>query len=183
MKNVILKKRDGSNIEGELKILDVTYIDKIMELQKKVYEKLTNKDLYVCSEKQEFVEAISSKGKVVGCVSLHNNELIALGVYIEYGYDKHNYGYDIDIQGKELLRVGQVEATIVNDEYRGNGLQKLMCEVLEEISCNKGMEYICATVAPDNKYSLNTFIKLGYEILIEKLKYNGLKRYVLMKKL
>ena len=96
MKKLILKRKDGNNVEVELKLLDLTYIDKIMEIQQKIYDGLENKDFYSCSDKEEFVETINGKGKILGYVSLENNELIAMGVYIEYGYEDHNYGYDIE---------------------------------------------------------------------------------------
>jgi ribosomal protein S18 acetylase RimI-like enzyme len=183
MKTMNLKKRDGSVVEAEIKILDLNYINEIMELQRNIYDGLENKSFFVCTDKEEFENTIKGKGNIIGCVSLEDNELISIGVYIEYGYDDHNYGYDINIQGEELLKVGQVEATIVSEKYRGNSLQKLMCEILEEMGKTSGKKYICATVAPDNKYSVNTFLKLGYKIMEDKLKYGGLRRYVLMKEL
>ena len=183
MKKLILKKKDGNNIDVEFKLLDLTYIDKIMEIQQKIYDGLDNKDFYSCSDKEEFIETINGKGKILGCVSLENNELIAMGVYIEYGYEDHNYGYDIDIKNEELLRVAQIESTVVLDEYRGNKLQKIMCEIIEQMGKDAGMKYICATAAPDNKFSVNTFENLGYSVMADKLKYGGLRRYVLMKKI
>ena len=183
MKKINLNKRDGSIVEAEIKALDLTYMDAIMKLQHNIYDGLENKSFYACSDKEEFENTLKGKGKIIGCVSLKDNELIAMGVYIEYGYEDHNYGYDINIHGEELLKVGQLESTVVSENYRGNRLQKLMCEMLEEVGGNAGMKYICATVAPDNKYSVNTFTNLGYKILADKLKYGGLRRYVLMKEL
>ncbi|EKQ57287.1 MULTISPECIES: GNAT family N-acetyltransferase [unclassified Clostridium] len=181
MKEIILKKKDGSYIKAQIKELDLSYLNKIMELQDNVYNKLSNKAFYCTSDRDEFNIIFSGKGKIIGCVSAIDDELIAIGVYVEYGYEKHNYGYDINIQGKDLLKVGQVESTIVKEEYRGNKLQRVICKILEEVAYSSGMSYICSTVAPDNIYSLNTFKNLGYNIIIEKLKYNGLNRYVLMK--
>ena len=183
MNNIILNKKDGTNVEAELKLLDLSYIDKIMEFQHNIYDGLENKDFYSCSNKEDFEKTINGKGKIIGCVSLTNNELISIGVYIEYGYENHNYGYDLEIKGEELLKVGQLEATIVSEAYRGNRLQKIMCEILEEVAKKAGMKYICATAAPNNKYSVNTFNKLGYKIMADKLKYGGLRRYVLMKEI
>jgi len=183
MKKLILKKKDGNNIDVEFKLLDLTYIDKIMEIQQKIYDGLDNKDFYSCSDKEEFIETINGKGKILGCVSLENNELIAMGVYIEYGYEDHNYGYDIEIKEEELLRVAQIESTVVLDEYRGNKLQKIMCEIIEQIGKDAGMKYMCATAAPDNKFSVKTFEDLDYSVMADKLKYGGLRRYVLMKKI
>ena len=183
MKKIILNRKDGRQIEAQLKELDINYIDKIMDLQKIIYNDLEDKNYYACSEKDEFEETIKSNGKVIGCLSMDEDELIAIGVYIEYGYKDHNYGYDLNIEKEELLKVGQVESTIVKQTYRGNGLQKMMCEIIEDIAIKRGMNYICATVAPKNIYSLDTFKKLGYNIITEKLKYGGLNRYVLMKNL
>jgi hypothetical protein len=183
MKKIVLNKKDGSNVEAELKILDLNYIDKIMELQLNIYEGLENKDFYSCSDKEEFTRTINEKGKIIGCVSLKDNELLAIGVYIEYGYEHHNYGYDINIEGEELLKVGQLESMLVLKDYRGNRLQKLMCEILEKVSKDAGMSYICATAAPENIYSVNTFKNLNYKVMTEKLKYGGLRRYVLLKEI
>lgn len=183
MKKLILNKKDGKIVQAELKLLDFSYLDKIIELQSNIYEGISNKDFYFCSEKEEFESIINDKGKILGCVSLEDNELIAIGVYIEYGYENHNYGYDIKIQGQDLLKVGQVESTLVSEDYRGNKLQRKICSFLEGIGRDSEMNCICATVAPENKYSLNTFKELGYEIMADKLKYGGLRRYVLMKKL
>lgn len=183
MRKILLKKKDGENIEAELKLLDLSYIDQIMEIQQNIYDGLDNKELYSCSDKEDFEKTINGKGKIIGCVSLNNNELIAMGVYIEYGYEEHNYGYDIEIKGEELLKVGQLESTVVLEDYRGNKLQKIMCEILERIGKGAGMKYICATAAPNNKYSVNTFTKLGYKIMADKLKYGGLRRYVFMKEI
>ena len=183
MKKIILNRKDGKNVEAELKLLDLSYIDKIMELQQNIYDGLENKDFYSCSDKKDFENTINGKGKIIGCVSLNDNELISMGVYIEYGYENHNYGYDIEIQGEELLKVGQLESTVVSIAYRGNKLQKIMCEILEQIGKESGMKYICATAAPDNMYSVSTFEKLGYKIMADKLKYGGLRRYVFMKEI
>jgi ribosomal protein S18 acetylase RimI-like enzyme len=183
MKKLILSKKGESIVQAQLKLLDLSYIDKIMELQDTIYKDLDDKEFYSCSDKKEFETTINGKGKILGCVSLAENELIAIGAYIEFGYDDHNYGHDIQIHGEELLKVGQIESTLVSKAYRGNKLQKIICESLEEMGKNAEMNYICATVAPANKYSLNTFKELGYNIMADKLKYGGLRRYVLMKKI
>lgn len=183
VKNMILKKKDGKNIEAEFKLLDITYIDKIMGLQEKIYNGLENKDFYSCSPREEFEDAMKADGKILGCISLENNELIAMGVYIQYGYEDHNYGHDIQLKDEELLKVGQIESTVVLENYRGNKLQKIICESLEEIGKESGMKYICSTAAPDNKFSVDTFKKLGYKVRADKLKYGGLRRFVFMKEI
>lgn len=183
MKTIILNNKDGHSVQAEFKLLDLSYLDEIIKLQDNIYESLENKEYYSCSSRKEFQETIDQKGKILGCITLNDNKLIAIGVYVEYGYENHNYGYDMDIQGEELLKVGQIESTLVLEEYRGNKLQRIICTYLEEMGLEAKMKWISATVEPNNKYSLNTFEELGYKIVDEKLKYGGLRRYILAKEL
>lgn len=165
-----------------LKIMDISYIDQMMELQALVVEGIDNEELYVASERQEFIGCIKENGVAIGAVT-EDNELVALGTYIDKGYDEKNYGYDIGLKGEEVLKVGQIEATIVHPDFRGNGLQKIMCQALENVGKEKGKEIIAATASPYNTYSVNTFKALGYEVKKDKMKYGGVRRYVLVKKI
>ena len=183
MNNLLkLKRKDGVMVDTQLIELKLSDIDKIMELQEAIINGLENKEIYAETEKDEFEEYLNGKGKVIGYVT-SDHELIAMGVYVSKGYDESNYAYDLDLCGEDILKVGQIEATIVKDEYRGNKLQKLMCEELEKIAKENNNELLCATASPYNKFSVNTFINLGYEIKKDKLKYCGLRRYVLVKNL
>ena len=165
-----------------MKILNSSYIEKIMRLQDEIVEGLEDKQLYASTEKDEFMKYIDSEGIILG-VTTEEDELIAMGVYVAKGYDKKNYGYDLGIIDEELLKVGQIESTVVKNEFRGNRLQKVICEELEKIAREKENTILTSTASPYNKFSVNTFLDLGYEIKVEKVKYGGLKRYVMMKKL
>ena len=177
-----LKRKDGPLVESKMKELNLDYIDKIMELQKIIIDGLENKELYADTEKEEFEEYIKGKGKIIGYVT-EDDEIIAMGVYAKKGYDKGNYGYDIELKGEELLNVGQIESTVVREEYRGNKLQRIICEELEKIAIENNTKIVCATASPYNEFSVNTFKSLGYEIKKDKIKYGGLRRYVLVKEL
>ena len=76
------------------------------------------------SKQEEFEEYINCNGKIIGCLT-NEDELIAMGVYAKKGYDESNYAYDIGLNGEEVLKVAQIESTIVKSEYRGNKLQKM----------------------------------------------------------
>lgn len=179
-KTLELKRKDGKMVNVNLKKLDATYIEKIMELQNIILDGLVNKELYASTEKEEFLNYINTSGEILGYVT-EDDILVAMGVYVKKGYGRGNYGYDIDVKGEELLKVGQIESTVVREEFRGNRLQKIICEALEEIAKEKGDMMLCSTASPYNEFSVRTFEKLGYEIKKEKLKYGGLRRYVLAK--
>lgn len=182
IKEIVLKNRNDENVEAVIKYLDYTYIDNIVAVEKNIYENLENKDFYCCSSNEDFKEILAQNGKIVGCVIKGTEEIAGIGVYVCHGYNEHNYGYDLGIEGEELLKTGQIESTFVASDYRGNGLQNIIYEILEEISKNNGDKIIAATVYPENTYSLHNFKKRGYNVMLEKLKYGGLRRYVLMKR-
>ena len=182
MEKLKLKNRRGDLVEGVFKKLDISYIDKIMELQKGIVDNLSNKNLYAPTDKNEFITYIENGAHILGVVTM-KDELIAMGVYVKFGYNECNYGYDLDIKGDELLMVGQIESTVVKEEYRGNGLQRIVCSKLEEVAKDENIRIIGATVAPENICSLSNFKKLGYTVEKEKLKYGNYIRYILKKDL
>ena len=106
IKKINLKRKDGKIIQGILKKLDESYINRIMRFQDEIVEGLENKELYFPSKEEEFLQFISNKGNIIGCVT-EDDDLIAIGVYCKLGYDEDNYGCDIGINGEELLKVGR----------------------------------------------------------------------------
>lgn len=182
MEDILKLKYNNNNIiVAKYKELDLSYMDKIMELQSIIIEGLQSKELYAPSKREEFVEVLDS-GKIIGYLN-EKEELIAMAVYVKKGYDAGNYGYDLEFKDEKLLKVAQVESTVVRSEYRGNGLQRILCEKIEEIAKLDNIKILAATASPYNKYSVNTFKNLGYEIKKDKIKYGGLRRYVLAKEL
>lgn len=59
----------------------------------------------MCLFREEYEEKFNGDGVIVGCVNLENDELVVIGVYVEYGYREYNYGYDFGIDGEEFLKV------------------------------------------------------------------------------
>lgn len=177
-----LVDRYGNEIYGQFKRLDIKYIDKIIKLEEEIVQSLVDMNFYATTDRDEYIECIKRDAYILGVVTIYD-ELIAMGVYIKYGYSKHNYGYDLEIQGEELLNVGQIQSTVVKENYRGNGLQEIICSKLEEIAKSDNSRILSATVAPNNIYSLNNFKKLGYSVEKEKIKYGSYLRYILKKAL
>lgn len=179
----IINRENDINEVGNIRFIKKEELEKIIELQTKVMEWLSDKDLYSPPKEEEYYNLLNGenkRGKLIGCFN-EEGSLIAMGSYCYHGKDGHNYGYDIEIEGDELLEIAQIEATVVHKDYRGNKLQGIICEVMEELAIEDGFKILMATASPDNPYSLNTFLKNGFKIEKEKLKYGGLKRAILRK--
>lgn len=87
--------------------------------------------------------------------------------------------YIPDIEGK----CADIDGVIVLPEYRGNGLQKILVNYLEDRAKEKGITNIVAEVTFDNEHSLNNLKDLGYEIKTWYQKDENIKRHILLKRL
>lgn len=177
-----VKRKDTTVVQLTLKELTIKDIDQIMLLQDEIVNALKDKQLYVPSDREEIQRHFETGNVLLGYVT-EEFELAALAIYVKRGDSPSNYGHDIGLKGEDLLKVGQVDTVLVKDDYRGNKLQYILCTLLEKVAIEKNTPFLCATASPYNTFSVNNFLKLGYEIKKDKLKYGGLRRYVLMKTL
>ena len=74
-----------------------------------------------------------------------------------------------------------IEISMVDDDYRGYGLQKLFVNLREEEGRRDGATEALVTIAPGNKYSLANLQASGYEIVCTKPLYEGAMRHILRK--
>ncbi len=84
-----------------------------------------------------------------------------------------------DIEGK----CADIDGVIVLPKYRGNGLQKILVNYLEDRAKEKGITNVVAEVTFGNEHSLNNLRDLGYEIKTWYQKDENIKRHILLKRL
>lgn len=177
-----VKKVDGSKVEVRLKYLTKDDIPQMIHLQEEIINGIEDTSIYVAFTEEELHHYFEIEHGLIGYVT-SEDVLISLAIYLKKGDHPSNYGYDLELSMEEVLQVGHVDTVLVDSKYRGNQLQYKMCQALEDIALAKHTPIMCATASPDNLFSVNNFLKLGYEIKKDKLKYGGLRRYVLMKRL
>lgn len=175
-------KKDGTLVTLTLQALTAGNIDEILALQNEIINLMQDKQIYLASTKEDLLHDFEKDNIILGYMT-PAQELVAVVIYLKEGYDTSNYGYDLGIEGEALLNIGQVDTVLVKPDYRGNNLQYIMCQLVEELARETNTSMICATASPFNPFSVNNFLKLGYEIKADKLKYGGLRRYVLAKSL
>lgn len=152
----------------------------ILTLQEEVIQTLTTTSFLQPLSKEEFLHVLSSNGMMIG--AFFEGELIAFRALLIPDVNEANHlGEDARIPKEAWAQIIYSEVSNVSPRFRGNGLQKILGElIIGEIDTQK-FRYVCATVAPFNIASLLDKFAHGLKIIALKEKYEGLMRYILMR--
>ena len=130
----------------------------------------------------EDIRGMMADGTMQLWVAEDGNTLAGILYILFPGLQEFNYGYDLGFTQEELLRVVSMDTAAVRPEYRGMGLQGKLIQAAEDSLKGEDARILLCTIHPENSFSLNNALKLGYEIQRELPKY-GSTRYVLRKNL
>lgn len=160
-------------------------IDEIIKLKLDVYEKLENKDWYeVVGTTKEFLSELLDKGGLLLKATLANSSRIVAFLMVKNKIKKDGSLSKLikDINPDECAEMCN---SAVLPEFRGNKLQRRLILMAEKIMLNEHSNIKCsiATVHPDNVFSINSFINLGYKKIGEADLYDGKKRCIMKKDL
>ena len=92
--------------------------------------------------------------------------------------EEDNLGEYIGLSEEEKMYVAHMESAAVLPEYRGLRIQNQLMAKGFALLNQTEYKYVMGTAHPDNIFSVNNFLKLGYEIVADVKKYGGLRRYV-----
>lgn len=73
-----------------------------------------------------------------------------------------NEKFDMNVDYKEVIKCGPI---FVSPKYRGNNLQYQMLKELDKCIIKRGYKLEVATVAPENYFSYDNFIKDGFSFI------------------
>lgn len=175
----------NSIYEGQLgesqfavKVLDKSYLSKILALQEVVCDALPNKDILQPLTEEEFLYILDGKGLLIGAF-VDEEQLIAFRAVLIPEIDEEHLGYTIGLVNEsDLNRVLYQEISSVHPDYRGYGLQKILAKVIMQQIETKDFDYLAATVMPYNIASLKDKFSQGFYIVGLKYAYGGKLRYV-----
>lgn len=165
----------------ELTIVQLTkeQLPSILILQEKILTNLATESFLQPLTEEEFLYIMRGKGMMIG--AYYKDQLIAFRAMLEPEIDADHLGIDAGIQDSRLEQVIYSEISNVDPDFRGNGLQSLLGQLLFQEVDERQFRYICTTVAPFNIASLKDKFALGMEIVALKEKYGNLLRYVFIK--
>lgn len=159
----LLKRTIIKYEEYEMRFLDKSNIDQMIELQDEVVKNLNDAETFV-KDSRDFISDIlnDEMGRAIGVFA--DNRLIAFRTISFPGSSEANMGRELNIPEEELDRVVHLEATMVHPEYRGNRLQAKMMKHTFRIIDALGYFYVCTTVSPFNYPSLKNVMDAGLTI-------------------
>lgn len=188
-----LKKVESHSVDGDDEWLRF-YIEQaeeqegpeVYDFMQRIYEGIPDKSWFSLDNEEKILRYVATSGFALKAEAyLGGSKYELAGIFIartsELG--EENLGKYLNLNEEELTRVAHMEIAMVDEKFRGKGLQKSMMEVAEEHLKFLGYHWLMGTAHPENVYSVNNFRKLGYEIVAEDLKYGGLPRYIFCKKI
>lgn len=174
---VILRKRN--DMELEIRKGSQADTEQLILLLQEVYRDMEQKEWLYLDEPDE-VRQMMRDGTMELWVAMDGDRMAAAFDILHPGLEPYNYGYDLELNACELLRVINMDTIAVDPAYRGMGLQKRLVSEAEQEIVRHGSRILLCTVHPDNRYSLGNFLELGYTIERKLQKY-GSVRYLLRK--
>lgn len=153
--------------------------ERLIAFLEEVREGMTRKDWFYL-DPPEVVRAMMADGTMELWVAEEDHRMAAIFDVLHPGLASFNYGYDLALSKEDLLRVVHMDTSAVHSDYRGRGLQARMIREAEEALSGKGHRILLCTAHPENKFSLNNLLGLGYVIQKLVAKY-GSERYILRK--
>jgi ribosomal protein S18 acetylase RimI-like enzyme len=148
--------------------------EKLIQLLQEVRQGMSNQEwLYL--DAPEDVRQAMTDGTMQLWVAEDGVRFAGIFFILIPGLAEYNYGYDLGLSRDELLSVVHMDTVAVHPDYRGLGLQKRLMQEAEKYSAELGERILLATVHPDNRYSLENFLRQGYTIERQLPKYGSVR--------
>ena len=159
---------------------DEQEINKIFKLQNDIYNNLENKKILCKSSYNEIVDAFLHKE--IYCIYC-NNELAGFFMVVKNRKAKRNYVSLIPNLTINYFDVVTFDIIIIAPKFRGHNLQQQALAFTTKLAKGfKQAKYICATVSPENYFSLNNFLNQNFKIYQRVCEsYHNLDRYIVIK--
>lgn len=158
----------------------------VLACMNEIYQNLPEKSWFSMDPQEDLIRYMTVSGFGLKAEAIGEDgtkNLAAVFVARTSDLSEENLGSYLNLDDSQLSLVAHMEIAMVRSAYRGYGLQKKLMEAAEEHLRSSGFHWLMGTAHPDNVYSVHNFQKLGYEIIIEALKYGGLRRYIFCKKI
>ncbi len=139
--------------------------------------------LFIVDELADVEQWCRTSARQFGLLVEDNGRMAAFLLAGFPGLSEDNLGRDWGLADGDLTGVAHLESVVVAPPYRGGGLQRRLVSVAETEALRRGAHHAACTVDPRNRWSLDNFTRLGYQIMARQQKYGGHDRFILAKRL
>lgn len=175
----------------------VDTIDSCIEIIRNVWQNMPEKDWFSMDTEEEirgrfpngqawlYTASVENPGMAFAGDSekAFTKNLAGIFMVTFPGLTEENLGWDLNFKEDMLLQTAHMDTAVILPAYRGNGLQGRLMQKAEADLKQAGYSCLLCTIHPDNQYSMNNAIKLGYRVAKSTVKYHGLPRNILSKEL
>ncbi len=152
-----------------------------LRLVRLVRQGMENRDWFYLDPPED-VRAMMADGSMAFWAAMEEDTMAGVFSILMPGLETYNYGRELNFSQEALLRVVHMDTAAVHPDYRGLGLQRRLMEEAERYAATLGNRILLTTVHPENRYSLENILSLGYT-LVRELPMYGSRRYLLRKDL
>lgn len=163
----------------ELRRCNPSDFEAVIELNETVYAALPDKSVLRHNSPEMIASCLQEPNVTLGI--WEDNTLIAIGMLYVPQCIEEDHFHDLGLQAE--FKSANQKLFLVREGYRGLGLQRKLIREVEKIAVARGYNLLCTTVAPNNEYSINNFLKEGYVYAKTEEKYGGLVRNLYYKEL
>ena len=163
------KNKSTPKKELVIKKANTKDIPDLILFQETVLSKLEDKTVWGAFANSEWEEIMNTTGEYY--LAFNSDEIVAFALLNINEKDLKEY----DLDGIDLSKVAIYDGIMVKQEYWGNNIQQQFSFEIAKKSKKRGMKYIVGTIAPDNKYSKNNMLAIGYKIINQKVIHNGIR--------
>lgn len=144
----------------------------VVDLNETVYAALPDKTMLRHNSPEMIASCLEEPNVTLGIWD--GNLLIAIGMLYVPQCLEEDHAHDLDLVGD--YKSANQKLFLVRNGYRGLGLQRRLIREVEKLAIERGYNLLCTTVAPNNIFSINNFLKEGYVYAKTEEKYGGLVR-------
>lgn len=144
----------------------------IIDLNEAIYAALPDKSVLRHNSPEMIASCLEEPNVTLGVWD--GDLLVAIGMLYVPQCIEEDHFHDLDLQGD--YKSANQKLFLVRDRYRGLGLQRRLIREVEKTAVARGYNLLCTTVAPNNDFSINNFLKEGYVYVKTEMKYGGLVR-------
>ena len=156
----------------QLRPCQLSDLQAVIDLNEAIYSALPDKSILRHNSPEMIASCMEEPNVTLGI--WEGDMLIAIGMLYVPQCIEEDHFHDLGLEGE--YKSANQKLFLVREGYRGLGLQRKLIREVEKVAMARDYNLLCTTVAPNNDFSINNFLKEGYVYAKTEKKYGGLVR-------